>query len=59
MHAGEKCTTNPHNESGIVIEAWLVIADVYRYLADHRDSVAARPEAAFATVREANAQEHS
>jgi thioredoxin reductase (NADPH) len=40
-------------------EGSVVITDVYRYLADHRDSVAARPESALAALREANAQEDS
>lgn len=37
-------------------EGSVVISDVYRYLANHRDSVAARPD--FAALRQANAQEN-
>ena len=37
-------------------EGSVVISDVYRYLADHRDSVPARPESPRAGLREANAQ---
>jgi thioredoxin reductase (NADPH) len=37
-------------------EGSVVISDVHRYLADHRDSIAARPEAALATLGGANAK---
>jgi hypothetical protein len=37
----------------------VVISDVYRYLANHRDSVAARPASPLAALRQANAQENS
>ena len=40
-------------------EGSVVISDVYRYLANHRDSVAARPESPLAALRQANAQENS
>jgi thioredoxin reductase (NADPH) len=40
-------------------EGSVVISDVYRYLAHHRDSVTARPESAHAALRQANAQENS
>ncbi|HEX8879172.1 MAG TPA: NAD(P)/FAD-dependent oxidoreductase, partial [Candidatus Acidoferrum sp.] len=40
-------------------EGSVVISDVHRYLADHRDSVAAQPESDLAALREANAQEES
>ena len=36
-------------------EGSVVISDVHRYLADHRDSVAARPESALAALHEAKA----
>jgi thioredoxin reductase (NADPH) len=40
-------------------EGSVVISDVYRYLAGHRDAVAARPESALAALREANPQSDS
>jgi thioredoxin reductase (NADPH) len=40
-------------------EGSVVISDVYRYLANHRDSVAARPASPLAALRQANAQENS
>ena len=40
-------------------EGSVVISDVYRYLATHRDSIAAGPESAIAALCEANAQEDS
>jgi thioredoxin reductase (NADPH) len=38
-------------------EGSVVIADVYRYLPDHRDSLTARPESALAELGGANAHE--
>lgn len=40
-------------------EGSVVISDVYRYLANHRDSVTARPESPLAALRQANAQQSS
>ena len=40
-------------------EGSVVISDVYRYLAAHRDSVEAQPGPELAALREANAHEHS
>jgi thioredoxin reductase (NADPH) len=40
-------------------EGSVVISDVFRYLADHRDSVAERMESALPPLRGANAQEDS
>jgi thioredoxin reductase (NADPH) len=40
-------------------EGSVVISDVYRYLANRRDSVGARPESELAALREAQAQEDS
>lgn len=40
-------------------EGSVVISDVYRYLADGRDSVAARPESALGTIPAANSEKES
>jgi thioredoxin reductase (NADPH) len=40
-------------------EGSVVIADVYRYLAEHRDSLTARPESALAGLGKANPQGHA